>query len=75
MNIPTHFHDLWRGKRDKFCNRVLRNDFTARVYKIGLRLDFTCPNRDGNVAVSDSTRTDTLRRLAQPALYKARVSD
>ena len=23
----------------------------ARVYKVGLRLDFTCPNRDGKVAV------------------------
>ena len=25
--------------------------FGARVYKIGLRMDFTCPNRDGKVAV------------------------
>lgn len=38
MNIPTHFHDHWRGKRDKSCNRVLRTDFAAMVYnKIGLR--------------------------------------
>jgi hypothetical protein len=75
MNIPTHFHDRWRGQRDNSCNRMLRNDIAGKVYKISLRLDFTCPNRDGNVAVGDSTRTDTPRRLAQPALYKARVSD
>ena len=30
---------------------MLRERFDARVYKIGLRLDFTCPNRDGTVAV------------------------
>jgi radical SAM protein (TIGR01212 family) len=29
----------------------LKDTFAARVYKIGLRLDFTCPNRDGTVAV------------------------
>jgi len=75
MNIPTHFHDLWRGKRDNSCNRVLRNDFAARVYKIGLRLAVTWTNRDDTVAVGDSTRPDTPRRSAQPALYKARVSE
>ncbi len=30
---------------------MLKDTFAARVYKIGLRLDFTCPNRDGKVAV------------------------
>lgn len=29
----------------------MRDAFDARVYKIGLRMDFTCPNRDGTVAV------------------------
>jgi radical SAM protein (TIGR01212 family) len=29
---------------------VLRNTFATRVHKVGLRLDFTCPNRDGKVA-------------------------
>ena len=41
----------WRGKPFNSFNRVMRERFSARVYKIGLRLDFTCPNRDGKVAV------------------------
>ncbi len=51
MNFPTHFHDHWRGQRDNCFNRVLRHDFAAKVYKIGVRLDFTCANCDGSVAV------------------------
>jgi len=38
MNFPTHLHDFWRGKRDNSCNRMLREGFAARFYKIGLRL-------------------------------------
>jgi uncharacterized protein len=51
MNFPRSFEIRWRGKRFNSINRVLRETFEARVYKIGLRLDFTCPNRDGKVAV------------------------
>ena len=51
MNLPNYLHSRWRGKRFNSFNRVLRDRFRARVYKIGLRLDFTCPNRDGKVAV------------------------
>lgn len=51
MNFPNSLNALWRGKRFNSFNRVLRDIFDARVYKIGLRLDFTCPNRDGTVAV------------------------
>lgn len=51
MNFPSSLQKLWRGKRYNSFNRVLKDIFAARVYKIGLRLDFTCPNRDGKVAV------------------------
>ena len=51
MNFPQRLQHQWRGKRFNSFNRVLRDVFDARVYKIGLRLDFTCPNRDGKVAV------------------------
>lgn len=51
MNFPISLRDRWRGKRFNSFNRELREVFDARVYKIGLRLDFTCPNRDGTVAV------------------------
>jgi len=51
MNFPAFLKNHWQGKRFNSINRVLRDTFGARVYKIGLRLDFTCPNRDGKVAV------------------------
>jgi hypothetical protein len=51
MNFPILLRNRWRGKRFNSFNRSLREVFDARVYKIGLRLDFTCPNRDGTVAV------------------------
>jgi radical SAM protein (TIGR01212 family) len=51
MNFPVSLQTQWRGKRFNSFNRVLRDTFDARVYKIGLRMEFTCPNRDGKVAV------------------------
>jgi radical SAM protein (TIGR01212 family) len=51
MTFPVALNTLWGGKRYNGLNRVLKKTFGARVYKIGLRLDFTCPNRDGTVAV------------------------
>jgi uncharacterized protein len=51
MNFPVSLQKNWHGKRFNSYNRVLKDIFGARVYKIGLRMDFTCPNRDGNVAV------------------------
>lgn len=41
----------WSGKRYNSFNRVLRERFQAKVHKVTLRADFTCPNRDGRVAV------------------------
>ena len=49
MNFPDSLAQRWREKRFNSFNRVLRDRFDARVYKIGLRMDFTCPNRDGKV--------------------------
>ena len=51
MNFPITLQNQWHGKRFNSYNRILRDEFNARIYKIGLRLDFTCPNRDGKVAV------------------------
>ncbi|MGB7952208.1 MAG: TIGR01212 family radical SAM protein, partial [Candidatus Binatia bacterium] len=51
MNFPATLSQSWYGKRYNSFNRLLRDTFQTRVYKIGLRMDFTCPNRDGTVAV------------------------
>lgn len=51
MSFPPSLKSRWRGKRYNSFNQALKDAFDARVYKIGLRLDFTCPNRDGAVAV------------------------
>jgi radical SAM protein (TIGR01212 family) len=51
MNFPLPLQEQWRGKRYNSYNRELKDSFRARVYKIGLRMDFTCPNRDGTVAI------------------------
>lgn len=42
---------MWGEKRYNSFNRILKKTFHARVHKVSLRLDFTCPNRDGTVAV------------------------
>mgnify|MGYP001160705252 CR=1 FL=1 len=72
MNFPTHLHDLWQGKRDNSFNRVLRDGFAARVYKIGRRLDFTCPNRDGKVAIGDCIYCNNASHT--PINYQPRMS-
>jgi radical SAM protein (TIGR01212 family) len=41
----------WDGKRYNSFQSNLKRAFRSRVYKVGLRMDFTCPNRDGSVAV------------------------
>lgn len=55
MKLPLRLQKKWGGKRYNSFNRLLRETFHARVYKIGLRMDFTCPNRDGKVAVGGCT--------------------
>lgn len=72
MNFPSPLQALWRGKRFNSINRVLRENFAARVYKIGLRLDFTCPNRDGKVAVGGCIYCNNSSHT--PANYQPRTS-
>ena len=72
MNFPAHLQSLWHGKRFNSFNRVLRDGFDARVYKIGLRLDFTCPNRDGAVAVGGCIYCNNSSHT--PANYRPRMS-
>jgi uncharacterized protein len=51
MNFPSDLTGRWGGKRYNSLNCALKNIFAARVHKVGIRMDFTCPNRDGTVAV------------------------
>ncbi len=72
MSLPVFLHRRWRGKRFNSFNRVLRDRFDARVYKIGLRLDFTCPNRDGQVAVGGCIYCNNASHTPQD--YQPRMS-
>src|SRR5215510_256935 len=72
MIFPATLKDLWRGKRFNSFNRVLRDTFDTRVYKIGLRLDFTCPNRDGTVAVGGCIYCNNASHTPQE--YRPRTS-
>jgi radical SAM superfamily enzyme len=51
MNFPAPLQILWRGKRLSSFNRVFKDLFPPRVYKIGLRMDFTRPNPGGKINV------------------------
>lgn len=55
MNFPVDLKERWDGRRYNSFNRVLKETFNCRVYKVSLRFDFTCPNRDGTVAVGGCT--------------------
>jgi uncharacterized protein len=74
MNFPTSLHNHWRGKRFNSINRVLRDTFSARVYKIGLRLDFTCPNRDGTLAVGGCIYCNNASHTPQDYLPRSSVT-
>jgi radical SAM protein (TIGR01212 family) len=50
VNFPLHLKSKWGGKRYHSFQSSLKGTFQSRVYKVGLRMDFTCPNRDGLVA-------------------------
>jgi radical SAM protein (TIGR01212 family) len=71
MNFPVALNTLWGGKRYNGLNRVLKERFGGRVYKIGLRLDFTCPNRDGTVAVGGCIYCNNASHT--PETYRPRV--
>jgi len=72
MSLPIPLQNRWRGKRFNSYNRVLRDRFQARVFKIGLRLDFTCPNRDGKVAVGGCIYCNNASHT--PENYRPRLS-
>ena len=72
MKFPPSLQTLWRGKRYNSYNRVLKDLFDARVYKIGLRQDFTCPNRDGKVAVGGCIYCNNASHTPQD--YRPRTS-
>lgn len=72
MNFPNSLAQHWREKRFNSFNRALRDRFDARVYKIGLRMDFTCPNRDGKVAVGGCIYCNNASHTAQD--YRPRTS-
>ena len=55
MNFPVELKEKWGGRRYNSFSHVLKETFRCRVHKISLRLDFTCPNRDGTVAVGGCT--------------------
>lgn len=72
MIFPSDLRTRWRGKRFNSYNRELWEVFGARVYKIGLRVDFTCPNRDGTVAVGGCVYCNNASHTAQN--YRPRAS-
>jgi radical SAM protein (TIGR01212 family) len=72
MDFPISLHNRWGGKRYNSFNRVLKDTFGARVYKIGLRMDFTCPNRDGKVAVGGCIYCNNASHTPQD--YRPRTS-
>ena len=51
MSLPLHLKEKWGGKRYNSLRHILKGTFHARVHKVSLRANFTCPNRDGLVAV------------------------
>ena len=72
MNFPVELQNRWHGKRFNSYNRVLKDTFATRVYKIGLRMDFTCPNRDGKVAVGGCVYCNNASHTSQD--YRPRTT-
>jgi radical SAM protein (TIGR01212 family) len=75
MKFPISLQKRWRGKRFNSYNRALKDAFDARVYKIGLRLDFTCPNRDGKVAVGGCIYCNNASHTPQDYRPRASVTE
>jgi len=72
MNFPLSLQTQWRGRRYNSYNSALKDTFAARVYKIGLRMDFTCPNRDGTLAVGGCIYCNNASHT--PQAYQPRTS-
>jgi len=65
MNFPMDLKEKWGGRRHNSFNHVLKESFHCKVHKINLRLDFTCPNRDGTVAVGGCTYCNNASHTSQ----------
>jgi len=72
MTSLSHYQEHWGGRRYNSVNRILKQTFNARVYKVGIRADFTCPNRDGTVAVGGCIYCNNASHT--PLNYRARTS-
>ena len=72
MEFFSEHRKHWAGNRYNSFNQTLRQVFQARVYKVGLRADFTCPNRDGAVAVGGCIYCNNASHT--PLTYRARTS-
>lgn len=72
MKFPISLQNQWRGRRYNSYNRVVKDRFCARVYKIGLRMNFTCPNRDGQLAVGGCIYCNNASHTPQD--YRPRMS-
>lgn len=72
MRFPVELKKSWAGKRYNSLSGVLRETFYARVHKVSLRWDFTCPNRDGRVAVGGCTYCNNAGHT--PLSYHAHMS-
>jgi radical SAM protein (TIGR01212 family) len=75
MNFPLRLQEQWRGRRYNSYNRLLKDVFQARVYKIGLRMDFTCPNRDRAVAVGGCIYCNNASHTPQDYRSRATVTE
>lgn len=56
MNVFTDTTPLlWEDKRFHTWNHEMRREFGTKVFKVMLDAGFTCPNRDGNIAIGGCT--------------------
>ncbi len=72
MKFPPYLQHEWGGQRYNPFSHILKQTFHARVYKVGLRADFTCPNRDGKVAVGGCIYCNNTSHT--PVGYRPRTS-
>ncbi|WP_068776215.1 TIGR01212 family radical SAM protein [Paenibacillus sp. FJAT-26967] len=55
MNAHTTEPLLWGDKRFHTWNHEMRHQFGEKVFKVMLDAGFTCPNRDGTIAIGGCT--------------------
>jgi hypothetical protein len=55
MTTPEEQPLLWADKRFHTWNYEMRRQFQTKVFKVMLDAGFTCPNRDGRIAIGGCT--------------------